>query len=159
MGMIWTMLLSKLLFSLTEQYKYQHQSPTLLALAPVTPTPSPTPTLTLNPVPPPSPLQNPISPIAHPIQASPATSSPPIPLNKTMPVSYGPGYSARVPRVNIQKVVKIWVQSINGTFFYSACAVDPTMLVALYEISQQQSNPTAATLTKCNCLIYYAAHI
>ena len=57
----------------------------------------------------------------------------------------------------LEKQGNIRVQSINGTFLYYARAVDPTMLVALNEISQQQSKPTAATLRKHNRLMDYAA--
>ena len=51
----------------------------------------------------------------------------------------------------------IRVQSISGTFLYYACAVDPTMLVALNEISTSQSAPTQETMKKCDQLLDYAA--
>jgi len=60
-----------------------------------------------------------------------------------------------LPLLDRARAIK--VQSINGTFLYYARAVDPTMLVALNEISQQQSKPTAATLKKCERLMDYAA--
>jgi len=76
----------------------------------------------------------------------------------------GPAYGQRIqyasPEDNLPLLDKlgiIRVQSINGTFLYYARAVDPTMLVALNEISQQQSKPTAATLKKCDRLMDYAA--
>jgi hypothetical protein len=75
-----------------------------------------------------------------------------------------PAYGQRIqyasPEDNLPLLDKlgiIRVQSINGTFLYYARAVDPTMLVALNEISQQQSKPTAATLKKCDRLMDYAA--
>jgi hypothetical protein len=49
------------------------------------------------------------------------------------------------------------VQSINGTLLYYARAIDPTMLVALNEISTSQAAPTTDTLKKCNQVLDYAA--
>lgn len=49
------------------------------------------------------------------------------------------------------------VQQIIGTFLYFARAVDPTMLIALNELSAHQSNPTEDTLKKCHHLLNYSA--
>ena len=50
---------------------------------------------------------------------------------------------------------KTRVQAITGTFLYYARGVDPTILVALNEISGQQSAPTTDTMKKCNKLMDY----
>ncbi|GFH54654.1 hypothetical protein CTEN210_11130 [Chaetoceros tenuissimus] len=50
-----------------------------------------------------------------------------------------------------------FVQSTVGSFLYYARAVDPTMLVALNEIGQQQAKPTEKTLQACKILLDYAA--
>ena len=50
-----------------------------------------------------------------------------------------------------------FVQSTVGSFLYYARAVDPTMLVALNEIGQQQAKPTEKTLQACKMLLDYAA--
>jgi hypothetical protein len=42
------------------------------------------------------------------------------------------------------------IQSINGTFLYYGQAIDPTLLLALNEISITQSAPTTDALNKCN---------
>jgi len=47
------------------------------------------------------------------------------------------------------------VQAISGTFLYYARAVDPTILPALNEISNQQSKPTEKTAKACKQLIDY----
>ena len=49
------------------------------------------------------------------------------------------------------------VQSITGTFQYYSRAVDPTMMVAVNELSIEQAAPTQNTLKKCNMLLDYAA--
>ena len=49
------------------------------------------------------------------------------------------------------------VQEIVGTFLYLARAVDPTILVALNDISAKQSAPTRQTLTDLNQLLDYIA--
>jgi len=47
------------------------------------------------------------------------------------------------------------VQAISGTFLYYARAVDPTILPALNEISNQQSKPTEKTAKACKQLMDY----
>jgi hypothetical protein len=50
-----------------------------------------------------------------------------------------------------------FVQSTVGSFLYYARAIDPTMLVALNEIGQQQAKPTEKTRRACKMLLDYAA--
>ena len=57
----------------------------------------------------------------------------------------------------IDKNGKRRVQSIAGTFLYYTRAIDPTMIIALNEISTVQSAPTHKTLLKCNRLMDYVA--
>jgi Reverse transcriptase (RNA-dependent DNA polymerase). len=52
---------------------------------------------------------------------------------------------------------KLRIQQITGTLLYYARAVDPTMLVALNDISHEQANPTTTTQTKITQLLDYAA--
>jgi hypothetical protein len=47
------------------------------------------------------------------------------------------------------------VQQISGTFLYYSRSIDPTIIVALNEISLQQSSPTEATRQACNMLMDY----
>lgn len=47
------------------------------------------------------------------------------------------------------------VQQISGIFLYYGRAVDPTILVALNEISNSQANPTERTMAACNMLLDY----
>jgi hypothetical protein len=47
------------------------------------------------------------------------------------------------------------VQQISGTFLYYSRSIDPTIIVALNEISSQQSSPTEATRQACNMLMDY----
>ena len=47
------------------------------------------------------------------------------------------------------------IQQINGTFLYYGRAIDPTILVALNEISTQQSSPNTATTKKAAMLMDY----
>ena len=49
------------------------------------------------------------------------------------------------------------VQSVSGTFLYYARAVDPTILVALNEISNNQAQPTVLTGKACDMLLDYLA--
>jgi hypothetical protein len=49
------------------------------------------------------------------------------------------------------------VQSVSGTFFYYAHAVDPTILPALNEISNNQAKPTIVTGQACDMLLDYLA--
>ena len=50
------------------------------------------------------------------------------------------------------------VQAISGTFlYYDARAVDPTILVALNEISNNQAKPTVLTGKACNMLLDFLA--
>ena len=49
------------------------------------------------------------------------------------------------------------VQAISGTFLYYARAVDPTILVALNEISNSQAKPTILTGRACDMLLDYLA--
>jgi hypothetical protein len=49
------------------------------------------------------------------------------------------------------------VQSISGTFLYYAHAVDPTILPALNEISNNQAQPTIVTGKACDLLLDYLA--
>jgi hypothetical protein len=49
------------------------------------------------------------------------------------------------------------IQSIVGTFLYYAQAIDSTMLVALNELSRQQSKPTTSTNKAANLLLDFAA--
>lgn len=44
-----------------------------------------------------------------------------------------------------------------GTLLYYARSVDPTMLVALNELSHEQANPTETTESKLKHLLDYAA--
>ena len=57
----------------------------------------------------------------------------------------------------LDKKGKKYVQSILGSLLYYARAVDPTMLVALNELSAEQANPTQNTLPKITQLLNYAA--
>jgi hypothetical protein len=74
-----------------------------------------------------------------------------------------PTYGAKVqfaptpstPPLVIDKKEKTRVQAITGTFLYYSWAVDPTMLVALNEITAQQAAPTAETVTKTKMLLDY----
>ena len=52
---------------------------------------------------------------------------------------------------------KRYVQSVIGSLLYYSRAVDPTMLMALNELSAEQANPTEKTLTKINRLLNYVA--
>ena len=52
---------------------------------------------------------------------------------------------------------KKFIQSIVGSLLYYARAVDPTMLVALNELSSQQANPHETTLAHTYKLLAYAA--
>jgi Reverse transcriptase (RNA-dependent DNA polymerase). len=52
---------------------------------------------------------------------------------------------------------KTRIQQITGTLLYYSQAVDPTMLVALNEISHEQSKPTQNTKLKVHQLLGYAA--
>mmetsp|Transcript_6798 Transcript_6798/g.12795 ORF Transcript_6798/g.12795 Transcript_6798/m.12795 type:complete len:338 (-) Transcript_6798:2268-3281(-) len=52
---------------------------------------------------------------------------------------------------------KLQIQKITGTLLYYARAVDPTMLVALNDISHEQANPTKTTQQKIKQLLDYAA--
>jgi hypothetical protein len=47
------------------------------------------------------------------------------------------------------------VQSVSGTFLYYARAVDPTILPALNEISNNQATPTKVTGQACDLLLNY----
>jgi hypothetical protein len=47
------------------------------------------------------------------------------------------------------------VQSVSGTFLYYARAVDPTILPALNEISNNQAKPTVLTGKACDLLLDY----
>ena len=47
------------------------------------------------------------------------------------------------------------MQQISGTFLYYSRCIDPTIIVALNEISSQQSLPTKATRQACNMLMDY----
>ncbi len=47
------------------------------------------------------------------------------------------------------------VQQIVGSFLYCARAVDPTILMALSEISSQQSAPTEKTMKRVNQFLNY----
>jgi hypothetical protein len=47
------------------------------------------------------------------------------------------------------------VQSVSGTFLYYARAVDPTILPALNEISNNQATPTKVTGQACDLLLDY----
>jgi len=49
------------------------------------------------------------------------------------------------------------VQAISGTFLYYARAVDPTILPALNEISNQQSKPTEKTAKATHGLLVYTS--
>jgi hypothetical protein len=49
------------------------------------------------------------------------------------------------------------VQEISGTLLYYARTIDPTMVIALNEISTAQSAPTETTTQKCTQLLDYAA--
>ena len=49
------------------------------------------------------------------------------------------------------------VQSISGTFIYISCAVNPTMLVALNEISAKQALSITDTAKKTQILMDYEA--
>ena len=49
------------------------------------------------------------------------------------------------------------VQAVIGSLLYYARAVDPTLLVALNELSTEQAKPTKNTLTKLNKLLDYVA--
>jgi hypothetical protein len=49
------------------------------------------------------------------------------------------------------------VQSVSGTFLYYARAVDPTIIVALNEISNNQAKPTILTGKACDMLLDYLA--
>ena len=47
------------------------------------------------------------------------------------------------------------VQSVSGTFLYYGRAMDPTLLVALSDISSNQTSPTALTKEECDWLMDY----
>ena len=47
------------------------------------------------------------------------------------------------------------IQQVNGTFLYYGRVIDPTILVALNEISTQQSSPTTATTQKADMIMDY----
>ncbi len=47
------------------------------------------------------------------------------------------------------------IQQINGTFLYYGWSIDPTILVALYEIATQQSSPSIDTNKKADMLMNY----
>ena len=49
------------------------------------------------------------------------------------------------------------MQSIAGIFLYIARAVDPMMLVALYDIGAKQASPTIDTIQKTKIPMDYAA--
>ena len=55
------------------------------------------------------------------------------------------------------KESKKYIQQVLGTFLYYACAVDPTMLVALSAIASEQASPTRATMKKVDQFLDYAA--
>ena len=52
---------------------------------------------------------------------------------------------------------KRFVQSVIGSLLYCSRAVDPTMLVALNELSAEQASPTTNTLQKIKQLLDYTA--
>jgi hypothetical protein len=64
------------------------------------------------------------------------------------PISYGKDNQAPTPTNNsplLDTTGKKHVQQIIGSFLYYACAVDPTILMALSDIATQQSAPTVNT--------------
>jgi hypothetical protein len=74
-----------------------------------------------------------------------------------------PIYGAKVQYVNddtnppCTEQEKTMIQQITGTLLYYARAVDPTMLVALNDISHEQTKPTTKTKEKVKVLLDYAA--
>jgi hypothetical protein len=77
----------------------------------------------------------------------------------TVPV-YGPktqlattNISPLLDKIGIQRV-----QQISGTFLYYSCSCNPTIIVALNEISNHHTSPTQHTLQAwCNMLLDYLA--
>ena len=49
-----------------------------------------------------------------------------------------------------------YVQYVTGTFQYHTQATDPTMIVAVDELTIEQAAPIAKTIKKCNMLLDYA---
>jgi len=49
------------------------------------------------------------------------------------------------------------IQEVIGVLLYYACAVDPTMLVALGTLASQQANSTQATMQTLTHLLNYCA--
>ena len=49
------------------------------------------------------------------------------------------------------------IQSVVGTFLYYGCAVEPTVLTALINMTTMQSKPTITTLKQSNMLTDYLA--
>jgi hypothetical protein len=60
--------------------------------------------------------------------------------------------SPLLDKIGIQRV-----QQISGTFLYYSRSCDPTIIVALNEISNTQASPTEHTLQACNMLLDYLA--
>ena len=48
------------------------------------------------------------------------------------------------------------VQPVTGTFQYHTRAIDTTMIVAVNELTSEQSKSTDKTIKKCNMLLDYA---
>jgi hypothetical protein len=55
----------------------------------------------------------------------------------------------------LEKAGKKCIQQIVGSFLYYAQAVDPTILMALSEISSQQAAPTENTMKRVNHFLDY----
>ncbi len=57
----------------------------------------------------------------------------------------------------LDKMEKIFVQEVIGTFLYYAQCVNSTMLTALGSLTTQQANPTVSTIIKVRQFLDYAA--
>jgi hypothetical protein len=74
------------------------------------------------------------------------------------PIKYGKDNQAPSPIDDsplLDGTEKKWVQKVVGSFLYHARAVDPTILMALSEISSQQSAPTETTMKQVNQFLDY----
>jgi hypothetical protein len=78
------------------------------------------------------------------------------------PITYGKDNQAPTPQDDsplLDAAGKKHIQQIVGSFLYNACAIDPTILMALLAIASQQSDPTEETNGRVHQFLdYMAAH-
>jgi hypothetical protein len=76
------------------------------------------------------------------------------------PITYGKDNQAPTPQDDsplLNAAGKKCIQQIVGSFLYYACAVNPTILMALLAIASQKSNPTEETNGRVHQFLDYMA--